>query len=174
MRHLIIATCLMVVVGCADTHTIIPNTTYSPTTLSANGKAYIALPADRFYGKVDYVGSGAMVARMLQDALRDHMAQVDIGPVYEKYAAARKSARRGGYTYFFFPTITHWEDRETAWSGTPDKAALRLVVIDVASGDPVASATIEGTSGMATMGGDHPQDLLSKPLKKYVDQLFQG
>ena len=73
MRHLIVATCLLVVAGCADTHTIIPNTTYGPTTLSANGKAYIALPADRYYGKIDYVGSGAMVARMLQGALLDHL-----------------------------------------------------------------------------------------------------
>jgi hypothetical protein len=49
-----------------------------------------------------------------------------------------------------------------------------LVVIDLASGQPVSSATIDGTSGLATFGGDHPQDLLPEPIKKYVDQLFQN
>jgi len=165
---------MVLLVGCADSHHMCPDAKYAHTRLSAAGTAYIALPADRFYGKIDYEGSGAMVARMLQAALLDHMAQVDIGPVWEKYASAGKSARQGGYTYFFFPTITHWEDGATAWAGIPDKAAVRLVVIDVASGNPVSSVTIEGTSGMATSGGDHPQDLLPKPIQKYVDQLFKG
>ena len=92
----------------------------------------------------------------------------------ENYDTALNSARQGDYTYLFFPTITHWEDRATEWSGIPDQIAVKLTVIDLASGQPVSSATIEGTSGLATFGGDHPQDLLPEPLKAYVDQLFQN
>lgn len=173
MRKFVLMACLGLLVGCADAHKVIPDAKYAQTRLSAEGTAYIALPADGSYGKIDYEGSGAMVARMIQAALLEYMVQVDIGPVWEKYATARNTARQGGYTYFFFPTITHWEDRATEWSGIPDKATVRLVVIDLASGQPVSSATIEGTSGLATFGGDHPQDLLPEPIKEYIDQLFR-
>ena len=173
MRNIFLMLCMVLLAGCADAHNVIPDAKYADTRLSADGTAYITLPADGFYGKIDYEGSGAMVAQMLQAALLNHMVQVDIGPVWEKYSTARNTARQGGYTYFFFPTITHWEDRATEWSGIPDKATVRIVVIDLASGQPVSSATIEGTSGLATFGGDHPQDLLPEPIKEYVDQLFQ-
>jgi hypothetical protein len=174
MRKFVLMAYLGLLVGCADSHNVIPDARYAQTRLSAEGTAYIALPADGSYGKIDYEGSGAMVAQMIQAALLEYMVQVDIGPVWEKYATARNTARQGGYTYFFIPTITHWEDRATEWSGIPDKATVRLVVIDLASGQPVSSATIEGTSGLATFGGDHPQDLLPEPIEEYIDQLFRG
>ena len=79
MRNLIIAVCLVMLVGCADAHKVIPDAKYAQTRLSAEGTAYIALPADGSYGKIDYEGSGAMVAQMIQAALLDYMVQVDIG-----------------------------------------------------------------------------------------------
>ncbi len=174
MRHLLIAACLVLAVGCADSHHLIQDNKYAQEKVSPDGTAYIARPADGYYGKIHYEGSGAMVAQMLQAALLDYMMQVDISAGWEKYPAALKAARRDGYTYLFFPTITHWEDRATEWSGIPDKAAVRLVVIDTASGRTLSVATVEGTSGLTTFGGDHPQDLLPEPLKEYVDQLFQN
>ncbi len=34
------------------------------------------------------------------------------------------------------------------------------------------SAIIKGKSGLATFGGDHPQDLLPKPVGEYIDALY--
>jgi hypothetical protein len=45
-------------------------------------------------------------------------------------------------------------------------------VIDVASGEVLDSAVIEGKSKWATLGGDHPQDLLESPLSDYARSLF--
>ena len=46
MRNLIIAASIMMLVGCADAHKVIPDAKYAQTRLSAEGTAYIALPAD--------------------------------------------------------------------------------------------------------------------------------
>ncbi|MGL1931348.1 MAG: DUF4823 domain-containing protein [Desulfotalea sp.] len=67
----------------------------------------------------------------------------------------------------------HWEDRATEWSGLPDKAEIKMVVIDVKSNNKISVATIKGSSGLATFGGDHPQDLLPDPIKKYINSLFE-
>jgi hypothetical protein len=173
MRHLIIAGCLLLCVSCADSYNLQPDEKYGQPKLSSEGTAYIALPADGRYGEIHYDGSGAMVAQALQAALLDYMVQVDIASGAGNYSTALNSAWLGKYTYLFFPTITHWEDRATEWSGIPDKIALRLVVVDVASEQALSSATIDGTSGWATLGGDRPQDLLPEPIKEYVDQLFR-
>jgi hypothetical protein len=34
------------------------------------------------------------------------------------------------------------------------------------------SVIIKGKSGLATFGGDHPQDLLAKPVSAYVNGLY--
>jgi hypothetical protein len=36
----------------------------------------------------------------------------------------------------------------------------------------VEQANVSGRSGWATLGGDHPQDLLPKPVGEYVASLF--
>jgi hypothetical protein len=69
-------------------------------------------------------------------------------------------------------TILHWEDRATEWSGIPDKVEIRIDVIESARGDTIDSAIVKRKSGLATFGGDHPQDLLPKPVEDYVASLY--
>ena len=70
------------------------------------------------------------------------------------------------------PEILHWEDRNTEWSGIKDKIEIKLVVYDAATGNELASTIIAGKIKWATFGGDHPQDLLPEPLKRYVESLY--
>jgi hypothetical protein len=160
------------VVGCADSHQVKPDAKYGEIKLASDGMAYVALPLDGRYGHIDYAGSGAMVAQMLQAALLDHLTQVDVGVVRETFPQARRFARNNGYAYLFFTTITHWEDRATEWSSIPDRVALKVFVVDAATEKTISSVSIEGASGLATMGGDHPQDLLPEPIREYVGSLF--
>jgi len=74
--------------------------------------------------------------------------------------------------YFVVPEILHWEDRNTEWSGKKDVIEIKITVVDAASGSALASSVISGKSKWATFGGDHPQDLLPKPLQAYVDSLY--
>jgi hypothetical protein len=46
-------------------------------------------------------------------------------------------------------------------------------VYDLGTSEVVSAVTIDGKSGLATFGGDHPQDLLSEPVVKYVNSLFK-
>lgn len=80
-------------------------------------------------------------------------------------------ARSRGFTYYLHPTILHWEDRATEWSGKRDKISIRLQVIEIETGRTVSAVTIEGKSKWATFGGDHPQELLADPLTEYAKKL---
>ncbi|NCF25983.1 MAG: DUF4823 domain-containing protein [Gammaproteobacteria bacterium] len=42
----------------------------------------------------------------------------------------------------------------------------------MSTGEVIDSALIDGKSKWATFGGDHPQDLLEKPLADYARSLF--
>ena len=68
--------------------------------------------------------------------------------------------------------IVHWEDRATEWSLKSDKVEVKITVHDVARGRMLASAVVSGSSGLLTIGGDHPQDLLPEPMDSYVGSLF--
>ena len=63
-------------------------------------------------------------------------------------------------------------DRATEWSARADKVEVQFEAVDVSSGRRIAKTIIKGRSGLATFGGDHPQDLLPEPIDEFVDQLF--
>lgn len=67
------------------------------------------------------------------------------------------------YGYYVIPEILHWEDRATEWSGIPDRLEVKLSIFD-GNKKELASTIITGKSKWATLGGDHPQDLLPEPL----------
>ncbi|TPH14711.1 DUF4823 domain-containing protein [Litorilituus lipolyticus] len=54
-----------------------------------------------------------------------------------------------------------------------DKADIKIVVVDVKTLEVKSSVIIKGSSGLATFGGDHPQDLLPKPTSDYIKTLFR-
>ena len=82
------------------------------------------------------------------------------------------TARSEHLQYLVQPMILHWEERATEWSGKPDRISVRLEVISVLSGDTLDSTVLSGKSRWATLGGDHPQELLPEPLRLYADALF--
>ncbi|WP_333692374.1 DUF4823 domain-containing protein [Pseudomonas syringae] len=65
-----------------------------------------------------------------------------------------------------------YQDRATEWSMIPDKVEIKVDVVQVSSGDVISSGIIKGKSGLSTLGGDHPQDLLPEPVAEFVDSLF--
>ncbi len=83
-----------------------------------------------------------------------------------------QDARARGADYYIRVEILHWEDRATEWSGLSDKVTIKLLVINSETEAIADSVTIDGKSRWATFGGDHPQDLLEKPLQDYVSRLF--
>jgi len=164
-------TALAVLAGCADRHRI-ERVVEAQQTLSPAASAYIAVPENGRYGSKAYDSSGRMASSIIAAAFMRRLVRVEQAARTENYDEALAAARKNGATYLVVPDILHWEDRATEWSGKPDRAEVRIKVIDTASERLLASGLISGRSGLATLGGDHPQDLLPQPTEEYVRSLF--
>lgn len=171
MHKIAVLLLTLFVSGCADSHSVSPISNNSER-LSASGFAYIAVPRDGRYGATTYGGSGQTTAQIVASAFAKHIDRFEVSLRMEQPEVAMAKAKELGATYLVIPVIVHWEDRATEWSAISDKVEVRITVQDVASGRTLAGAVVSGKSGLATFGGDHPQDLLPKPMDSYISSLF--
>lgn len=172
MKKILMAVCLLSLWGCADSHSLNVSGANVTTTINSTESVYVALSKDGSYGDNHYGGSGMMLSQSIQSSLLQRLQKVEIARKSELFPAALNSAKNGGYDYLFYPIIMHWEDRATEWSAIPDKIKVKITVVDVETGTEVKSAIIDSSSGLATFGGDHPQDLLPAPVEDFIIQLF--
>lgn len=132
---------------------------------------YVCTPADRTFEKQANAGSGDLTAQALVTALRTRVSRVDrsVAPVTSDQGLLE--ARAGGYEVMLFPTILHWEERASNWSGKLDKLRLRIDLVDVESGDVTLSTTLAG-EGADGEGGSHVENLLPAPLRVFSAAVF--
>jgi len=149
--------------GGASTQASIPSTS----------SVFVAVPADGRFGKTLYSGSGSMTAQALVTALSSVVKSVRSSNNQVDRVAGMAEAKRAGFTHYAEPIILLWEDRATEWSGKRDRVVIRISVLNTVTGKLVDATTIQGTSKWATLGGDHPQDLLPVPMRRYVAQLVR-
>lgn len=140
--------------------------------LQSEGTVYVSLSADGRYGDIVYNGSGLAVNQAIAAAFMHFADKVEQATKTETQAEALESAQKISATYAAFPSILHWEDRSTEWSGISDKIEIRMRILDVKDGSLIDKAIITGKSSWWTLGGDHPQDMLDKPINQYVTQLY--
>ena len=162
----------LVLAGCADSHEMV-RSQVATAPLSRAASAYVAVPADGAYGETRYHGSGVETARAVAAASAPYLREVRLGAAPQGVEDARRSAAEGNHEYVLYPEVLHWEDRATEWSAKPDVVSIDLAVIRAASGEIVDRSLINGRSGLATLGGDHPQDLLPPALAEYSATLFR-
>ena len=174
MRKFIAITFIAIIslTGCADTHQIVRLGSNDFTKLNSNDGIYIAVPKDGSYGDKYYNGSGINTTQMIYSAFSMMARDIEQGREYEKFSEAIESAKSNGSKYLIYPTILHWEDRATEWSGIPDKVEVKIEVVDIKTKKSITGSIVKGTSGVATFGGDHPQDLLREPISKYITSLY--
>lgn len=133
---------------------------------------YIFTPEDGSYMDREYRSSGKMTANAIRSAFIKHASRVVITYLCSNVECA-VGIDPSEFGYFIEPSILHWEDRATEWSGKSDKLEIQLAIYDIATGDELASASLTGKSKWVTFGGDHPQDLLQEPIDRYVDSLYK-
>lgn len=163
---------LLILFGCADSHQLVRQGSDANPKLTPTDSIYVAMPRDGVYGNDTYQGSGATTVQVLVAAFAKHARSVEAASSYQTYEQALSTARAKGFKYLVFPTILHWEDRATEWSGIPDKVEVKVQVVEAASDAVIDSGIVKGKSGWATLGGDHPQDLLPKPIQEFVSALY--
>ena len=165
---------MMAIIGCADSHNVIRHRKIANPVLLPEQKIYISVSRDGVYGDEAYPGSGLTLSQILLSSFVKHVRRVDVGDIYQPYIEALETARLKGYDILIFPTILHWENHATEWNGVPDKVKVKVDVVRVDKDTLLDSIIVEGKSGLATFGGDYPQDLLPAPLEKFVSSLFQS
>ncbi|WP_231708982.1 DUF4823 domain-containing protein [Pseudomonas denitrificans (nom. rej.)] len=171
-RLIAVAAFAVLPMGCMDSTHFVKDG--KPTGLPAHSSYYVALPEDGQYGAKPYPGSGKMTSSIIKSTLQKNSQKVTSSNRVEDFDQALNSARIGGYSYLVFPTILHWEDRATEWNFMRDKVEVKIDIVDVFSGEAESSTVIDGKSGIATLGGDHPQDLLPDPINEYFRSALYG
>lgn len=90
------------------------------------------------------------------------------------HEANARVARSRKLRYLAIPTILHWEDRATEWSGKPDRISDRLVFLDVVTGQTMDSAVMTAKSKWFTFRGDHPPDAAASDRDVHGTALPRG
>jgi Domain of unknown function (DUF4823) len=175
MKHLIaIVFPLTILIGCSATYEQTKGGgEISRASIPAASSVLIGTPENGRYGNTIYEGSGAMTAQALLTAFVTNVKRTEILNSVLKRETGLSKAKEMGFAYYAEPEILHWEDRATEWSGKSDKITILINILDVSSGMQIDRTIIKGTSKWATFGGDHPQDLLTEPINKYVGELVR-
>ncbi|MBX8485600.1 DUF4823 domain-containing protein [Pseudomonas cichorii] len=171
MRFPFIFAFVAVLAGCADSHSWVPQQNGSAR-VTATDRIYISTPVDGEYGNRTYTGSGRNTSKIFSNAMSARNRFVRVGAVSGNFDDAIAQAQRANQDILVFLSIQHWEDRATEWSMIPDKVEVKVDVVRIQTGEVISSGIIRGKSGLATFGGDHPQDLLPEPVDEFVSSLF--
>jgi len=169
-RLLLIQSMVLLLAGCTSTYTENRGEDFGVQLDVARG-VYIITPADGSYGDIDYTGSGEMAAASVEIEFSKFASRVSLSDACE-LEACLEALKGSDYGYLVEPKILHWEDRSTEWSGKPDRISIKLSIYDISSDERLSQVILEGKSKWATLGGDHPQDLLPEPIGKYVASLY--
>lgn len=162
---------ILLLTGCADVKNIKHNED-KDVVLDSKAKTYITIPEDGRYGNgIIYSGSGAIVSGIVLSAFSMKIMTLDLAEKTQSLDEALTYARNQSYDYIISPTILHWEDRNTAWSSRPSKASIRIIVVDVKTGNMIDSAVIDARSSSVRMTDPSPEDALPKPVTDYVNSL---
>ena len=143
----------------------------SATKLETGKAVFISIPEDGFYGDQTYRNSGEMTAQALKEAFAAYTNRIEISNRCRGEACFGEIAE-GSFAYYVCPEILHWEERATEWSGLPDQIRVKVVIYAVNDRSVISSAILQGKSKFFTFGGDHPQDLLPKPISQYLQELY--
>jgi hypothetical protein len=156
--------------GCTSTYKS-TNLTVPAAKLERGKSVVIATPANGAYGNREYAGSGKITALAVRAAFAKFTNAAKVSTECKDLNSLKEKGPSQS-DYCVVPEILHWEDRATEWSGRPDRIEILLSIYEGTSWKELASVSIAGKSKWATFGGDHPQDLLAEPIKKYVESLY--
>ena len=173
MKRIYLTLCIVFLVlsGCVSKYRV--DAIEIPTaSIPIGSHFYVMLSDDGQFGEKVYTGSGRMVSASVQRILRAHGAEVTLATQTEGLEQAVETARSGNIAYVVLPTIIHWEDRATEWSGRPDRITMKYVIYNTTGGERLASTTVSASSKWATLGGDHPQDLVPQTFQDFLAQVF--
>ncbi|RKX35965.1 MAG: DUF4823 domain-containing protein, partial [Verrucomicrobia bacterium] len=153
--------------GCTSTYNM--KVLKSPSgKLQRTHSVAIKTPQNGHFGGQSYSESGKMTADAFNSGFSKYSSDVKLvpaGKTRSDYAGLKKM-------YYVEPEILHWEERATEWSGKPDRIEIKVNVYETSSMNTVSSVVFTGKSKWMSLGGDHPQELLPKPIEDYLKSVY--
>ena len=113
---------------------------------------------------------------MTRDALFSELSRLGVKAVREMNVLDKNKslevAKQKQCDVLIYPTILHWEDRATEWSGLRDRARIQVELIDTETDATIDNTTLDLVGTWWTFGGLHPQDMVNESVEDYFRQLF--
>ena len=138
--------------------------------LEKSAQIYILAPQNGSFEGKEYSESSMEVVEAIRSAVSEYSKTPIIVKDCKSISCVSNTSGESEI-YYIVPEIIHWEDRATEWSGISDKIKIRLTVYN-AKEKEISSTVFFGKSKWWTMGGDHPEDLLEKPINNYINTLY--
>ncbi|MEM7120252.1 MAG: DUF4823 domain-containing protein [Pseudomonadota bacterium] len=172
LRSAVFLVGIFVVVGCTGSQTTTSLVDNQTGVISEQSSFVVAVEADGAYIDKPHPESGRMARDAMVAALSPYAGDVTEIRSYIPQDTATMDAVEQGADYLVYLKLHHWEERATEWSGLPDRVRVEVRLIDGQSGEVVEARMIEAESKFATLGGDHPEDLLVVPFDTFSRDLF--
>ena len=171
----VIVVCALVLTACSASYQEreTAGTEASSVRLDPGKDVFVAVPADGQYAAITYRGTGRVVAQKTAAAFSRYARRVEIAAIVsvdrqELLAAARKT----GAGYLAIPSIAHWEQRATEWSGIPSRVSVALAIIEVDTGLELRSSLLESRSATMTLVRPNPENLAQHMIDQNVAGLY--
>jgi hypothetical protein len=140
--------------------------------LDARKSVFITIPGDGEFGDLRYVSSGRAVTQAVAAAFTKQGIPVHIAEGRLSYEEALSTATRFEAGYIVVPVITLW-DPHNEWLGRSTALAVRVSLVDVATGRVIGSGPVEARNPtVISFTISNPETLLEKPLYEYVSKLY--
>jgi hypothetical protein len=172
-RLMTLAVLAMLSGGCANTYSVVRQQKGDIPRLSITDTFCIAVNGtDITYGK-RYDKNGALLSGVLQASLEEMGIIPGTENSYLRYYDALKSARAHDCDYIVYGEIVRWEDHSAVFDGVPNRAEVRISIIDTTKGKTVDTAVLSGES-RRVYSGNPPQELLTIPVERYLSSMFEA
>jgi hypothetical protein len=95
-----------------------------------------------------------------------------MGNTAESLNDTKEIAEKEGADILVYPIISHWEDRNTAWSGRRDKVQVEILVLALKDNLTIDKSSLKATSNSIVFVNGSPEDLLHRVFTEYVSKLY--
>lgn len=150
----------------------------SGTNFPVKGDAVICVlvPPDASFEGELYPGSGNEVAERIRESLEKTGRSSRL--VSQAQTDSRAVCREKGANLVLQPTILHYEDRVTGWSGKPDRVELKLSLHEMDQPDQKRSIYYEAKSSamhsaIFEWGNARPSALLGEDFEHSIRKLLR-
>lgn len=141
--------------------------------LRGNEKVFVALPEDGTFEGHHYTDSGKYVQQYFYDNLLRYADNVVNATKVLPLEEAKAEAKRQNAEILIYPTIIHWEDRNTMWSGIRDKIRINVIVYSLVDNKTLDKTSLYATNAWATFIQARPENRLKTIIPPYVKALYE-